>query len=140
MRRIEIIFFLLMIFLVSACSNNKEDINSAYKLNEEITYKNYQLTVTNFFINDLEIGLNKNDVILYIYIEYPLTESIFNNDVYLKTISGKKIDHYSVDGLDYLGGLNRQTPPFVRFSVPKKEKQVIIYINDEIRVYINLEG
>lgn len=140
MRRIEIIFFLLIIFLVSACSNNKEDIKGAYQLNEAINYKDYQLIVTNFFINDLEMGLNNNDVILYIYIQYPLTESIYNKDVYLKTLSGKRIDHYSVDGLDYLGGINRQTPSFVRFSVPKKEKEVIIYINNEIRVYINLEG
>ncbi|MFA5693301.1 MAG: hypothetical protein WC907_06740 [Acholeplasmataceae bacterium] len=116
-----------------------ENIKTAYNVNDEIIYNDFIIKITDFYINPIEIGKNKDEVILYIYINYPNDQTIYSSNLYLNTLNKHKINYYSVDGLDYLGGVNRREEPFIRFSVPKNILEYILYIDEGIRIYIKLE-
>ena len=139
MKRYYIItIFILTLLLVSCQSDELEDINTALNPNDTIIYNDFELMIENYYINPLEIAKNNNEMILYIYITYPVDKTIYSNELYLNTLNKQKINYYSVDGLDYLGGINRTESPFIRFSVPNHLFEYILYIGEN-RIYLNVE-
>lgn len=137
MRKLIII---CLLFFIMACSPKveTEDLTGVNNMNEVFIYNGFEVKVTNAIFNDLEVPNQKDEVVIYIYIEYPLDETILSKDCKLHTMDKKVYSFYSVDGLDYLGGSQRAEDAFIRFSVPKNITKFVLYLNDIQRVLIEL--
>lgn len=138
MRKLILVSFLSLTFLLVSCTEKIENVDTAHKIGESILFQGFNVVVEEAYVNPLETPSRPDETVLYIFIKYPNDQTIYSHSVWIQTLDFKKIDYYRVDGLDYLGGVQRAERAFVRFSVPKDESQFILYLDIETRILISL--
>jgi len=131
---------IIMCLLLVACTVELEDKNTAFAIGETFDFNGFNVVIEEVYLNPLETPLQVDEVVLYIYIDYPEDKIIRSQSVWLHTMNFKRIDYYRVDGLDYLGGVQRADRPFVRFSVSINENEFILYLDLNTRILISIGG
>lgn len=137
MKRILIVIGLLgFITGCQSTSSFDKNLNDAHKMNEIIELDGTIITVTEVVTSLIDQSIHHDEVIIRVYMNFTGEPPFTSNTLRGLLETDQTISAYMVDGLDYLVGKTQAEAPFVRFSVPKGSKTMLLFLSDTICVHL----